>query len=168
MVPRPATIPVTTPSTLGLPNFSHSASIHASDPAAADKCVAIIAMPALPLAASALPALKPNQPTHNMPAPVTTVVMLWGGIAVVGKPWRGPRTRAQTSAATPAVICTTIPPAKSSTPSLPSQPPPHTQCATGAYTSVSHRALNSSMAENFIRSAKAPTTSAGVMMAKVS
>jgi hypothetical protein len=37
-----------------------------------------------------------------------------------------------TSAETPAVVWTTMPPAKSSTPACASQPPPHTQCATGA------------------------------------
>ncbi len=32
---------------------------------------------------------------------------------------------------------------------------------------VNHRVMNTNMAENFMRSAKAPTISAGVMMAKV-
>ena len=32
---------------------------------------------------------------------------------------------------TPALTCTTMPPAKSMTPSLASHPPPHTQCASG-------------------------------------
>ncbi|MNR31162.1 hypothetical protein D3C85_1486570 [compost metagenome] len=40
-------------------------------------------------------------------------------------------------------------------------------CATGAYTRVNHSAMNSSAAENFMRSANAPAISAGVMMAKV-
>ena len=44
---------------------------------------------------------------------------------------RRPTTRAATSAATPALTCTTVPPAKSSAPILASQPPPHTQCAIG-------------------------------------
>ena len=38
---------------------------------------------------------------------------------------------------------------------------------TGRYTSVNQPIMNESMAENFIRSAKAPTISAGVMIAKV-
>ena len=46
-------------------------------------CVTSSAMPAVPSAASALPALKPNQPTHSMQAPVTVMVMLCGGIAGV-------------------------------------------------------------------------------------
>jgi hypothetical protein len=36
---------------------------------------------------------------------------------------------------------TTVPPAKSSTPRLISQPPPQTQCATGAYTSSVHSTM---------------------------
>jgi len=71
MVPRPATMPVTTPNIEGLPYFFHSTHIHASAPAEAPMWVVSIAMPAEPFAASALPALKPNQPTHNMPAPAT-------------------------------------------------------------------------------------------------
>ena len=39
---------------------------------------------------------------------------------------------AATKPATPALMCTTVPPAKSSTPQSPSQPPPHTQWQTGA------------------------------------
>ena len=42
-----------------------------------------------------------------------------------------PSSVAATSAETPAVVWTTIPPAKSSTPSAASQPPPHTQWVTG-------------------------------------
>ena len=124
-------MPVTMPSTLGLPNRIHSRSIQPSDPAAAPTCVTSIAMPAAPSAASALPALKPNQPTHSMQAPVTVIGRLCGGIGVVGKPLRLPMTSAATSAATPALICTTAPPAKSMKPRSASQPPPQTQCATG-------------------------------------
>ena len=127
MVPRPATIPVTAPSTDGLPNFSHSIIIQAIAPAEADMCVTNIAIPASPLAARAEPALKPNQPTHSIPAPVTVMVKLCGGIAWFGKPRRLPMTSAATSAPTPAVMCTTVPPAKSNKPIWPSQPPPHTQ-----------------------------------------
>ena len=85
--------------------------IHASAPVAAPVCVTSIAMPALPFAASALPALKPNQPTQSMPAPSTVKGSECGGIAVCGKPRRGPTTSAVTSAAVPAFTCTTMPPA---------------------------------------------------------
>jgi len=167
MVPSPATIPVTIPSTEGLPWRTHSMPIHAREPAAAEMWVTSMAMPASPFAASAEPPLKPNQPTHNIPAPVTVMVRLWGGMACSGKPLRLPITSAATSAATPAVICTTVPPAKSSRPICPSQPPPHTQWVMGTYTTSSHRMLNTSMVEKRMRSAKAPTISAGVIMAKV-
>ena len=76
MVPRPATMPVTIPSTEGLPWRSHSIAIHARAPAEADRWVTSMAMAALPLAATAEPALNPNQPTHSMPAPLTVRVRL--------------------------------------------------------------------------------------------
>ena len=44
----------------------------------------VIAIAALPLAPSALPPLKPNQPTHSMPVPVTVMVMLCGNIGASG------------------------------------------------------------------------------------
>ncbi len=113
MVPSPATIPVAAPRTLGLPNRHHSMADQAMTPAAAEMWVATRAMAALPSAARALPALKPNHPTHSIPAPPTVMVRLWGMMGVLGKPSRGPITSAATSAATPAVMCTTTPPAKS-------------------------------------------------------
>ena len=42
-------------------------------------------MPAAPLAASALPPLKPNQPTHSMPAPAIVMPGLCGGCRSLGK-----------------------------------------------------------------------------------
>ena len=132
MVPRPATIPVTAPRALGRPNLLHSQTTHVSAPADAEICVTSIAMPASPLAASALPALNPNQPTQSNPAPVIVMVMLCGGMGCDGNPCLGPITMAATSAATPAVMCTTVPPAKSSRPISLSQPPPHTQWVIGA------------------------------------
>jgi hypothetical protein len=74
---------------------------------------------------------------------------------------------AETSAAAPAVTCTTVPPAKSSAPRPPSQPWPHTQCATGAYTSRLHAAMNARYAGKRIRSTMAPEIRAAVMIAKV-
>ena len=61
-----------------------------------------------------------------------------------------------------------MPPAKSSIPRLLSQPPPHTQWATGKYTSVAQPTVNTVQAPNLARSAMAPLISATVMMAKVS
>ena len=76
MVPKPATIPVTAPNTLGLPNFFHSIAAQVKAPAEAEICVTNIAIAASPFAANALPPLKPNQPTQSKPAPVTVMVKL--------------------------------------------------------------------------------------------
>src|SRR6201996_9346657 len=61
----PATAPEMQPSTEGLPLAIHSANIQPSAAAAVAICVTAIAMPARPLAPTADPALKPNQPTHS-------------------------------------------------------------------------------------------------------
>src|SRR5512139_47668 len=84
-------------------------------------------------------------------------------------------------------MCTTVPPAKSSAPLAHSQPAPaatfaalstsviasgpsqnHTMWAMGRYEKVNQMIMNSSTAENFTRSAKAPTIRAGVIAANVS
>lgn len=93
----------------------------------------MIANAALPLAASADPPLKPNQPTDSSAAPAIVRAGLCGSRGVLGKPARLPIRIAMASAETPAVVWTTIPPAKSSVPKpLAIQPPPQIQCATGA------------------------------------
>src|SRR5215469_2112618 len=119
MATSPATAPEIAPSMLGFPDFSHSASIQPSVAAAAPKCVATNALVASGEAASALPALNPNQPTHSRHAPITLITTLCGLMGVVGKPTRFPRYNAQTSADTPDVMCTTVPPAKSKHGTLP-------------------------------------------------
>ena len=128
----PATAPVVIPSTLGLPRLDHSMSIQVNPAIAAEMWVTAIAMPAVPSAASSLPALKPNQPTQSIDAPTTVSTRLLGAIDVVGYPRRLPSTRQSTRAAIPALMCTTVPPAKSSTPMTCRKPPPQTQWATGA------------------------------------
>lgn len=96
-----------------------------------------IAIAATPLAASAEPALKPNQPNHSSPEPSITSGRLCGRIGSFLKPTRLPSTRQSARPATPALMCTAVPPAKSITPlRSPSQPPwppskKNTQCATG-------------------------------------
>ena len=115
MVANPATIPVAIPTTVGLPCLIHSINIQVKAPTDALICVTSIAMPALLSAATALPALNPNHPTHNIAAPITTMVRLCGGIGVCGKPFLEPSVKAQINAATPQVTCTTKPPAKSIT-----------------------------------------------------
>src|SRR5271165_2972600 len=77
---RPATAPEMQPSTEGLPLAIHSANIQPSAAAAVAIWVTAIAMPARPLAATAEPALKPNQPTHSSDAPITEYARLYGAI----------------------------------------------------------------------------------------
>lgn len=93
---------------------------------------------------------------------------LCGRIGSFLNPTRLPMTRITPSAAAPALMWTAVPPAKSMTPSSKAQPPaPHTQWATGKYTTVAHRATNSAQAENLTRSARAPLIRAGVMIANI-
>src|SRR6516164_3708521 len=75
---RPATHPEIAPSMPGLPESSHSTAIQARAAAAAPKCVATKALVARPEAESALPALKPNQPTQSIPAPTVLITRLCG------------------------------------------------------------------------------------------
>jgi hypothetical protein len=77
---RPATAPDRMPSTLGLPWLGHSANIQASAAAPVAIWVTAIAMPARPSAASAEPALKPNQPTQSNDAPIVVSVRLCGAM----------------------------------------------------------------------------------------
>src|SRR6201996_6331147 len=71
MVPRPATAPEIMPSTDGLRWIDHSIAPQVRAPEQAARWVAAIAITACELAASADPPLKPNQPTHNSPVPIT-------------------------------------------------------------------------------------------------
>ena len=148
--------------------------------------------------------MKPNQPTHSSAPPTSVSVSEWGGIASLPKPTRLPTTSAPTRAAMPELMCTTVPPAKSSAPHWKARPALaftvanaasaacflaasapasamalaaptmasgpaqyQTMCAIGKYTNVTHSGMKSAIAENFMRSAIAPTISAGVMQAKV-
>ena len=78
MATSPATAPDTMPSTLGLPLPIHSANIQAKAAAAVAIWVTAMAMPALALAPTAEPALKPNQPTHSSEAPIMLSTRLCG------------------------------------------------------------------------------------------
>src|SRR5882672_8031178 len=118
MATRPATAPEAMPRTVGLPRDIHSAPIHASAAAAAAVLVVRKALAASPDASSALPALKPNHPNQSSPAPMTVSGRLCGGIGFCPYPLRLPITSAQVSAETPEEMWTTVPPAKSSAPSL--------------------------------------------------
>ena len=104
MVARPAMVPVTVPIRLGLPKRTHSMTIQTSEAVAAEIWVTSIAMPALWSAARAEPALKPNQPTHSMAAPIMVMPGLCGGLTSPGNPLRPPSAMAMTRAETPAVV----------------------------------------------------------------
>src|SRR6266513_2891739 len=138
----PTTRPVAAPTAVALPLRIQSRQVHVTMAIAAAVLVAVKAWAARPLAARADPALKPNQPNHSNPAPSSTSGTLWGTIGTRLKSRRGPSMRAATSAETPELMCTTVPPAKSSAPSFWSQPPaPQTQWARGSYTNVAHRSM---------------------------
>ena len=131
IVANPATAPVANPTAVALPTLIRSIKSHTNAAAEAPICVLIIALAAASLAANADPPLKPNQPTHNNPAPATVRAGLWGNISVLGKPIRLPSISATISAETPAVVWTTMPPAKSITPCSAKNPLPQTQRVTG-------------------------------------
>src|SRR5262249_59452930 len=76
----PAPAPDAIPKTEGLPLAIHSANIHDSAATAVASWVTVIAIPARPSAATAEPALKPNQPTQSRAAPVTVRARLCGGM----------------------------------------------------------------------------------------
>jgi hypothetical protein len=142
MPTRPATAPDATPNDVHLRFLNASVSAQPQAPAAAPRFVARKAETARPLAAKALPALKPNQPNQRMPAPSMVKVRLWGAKWLLPKPFLFPITSAAARAAIPALMWTTVPPAKSRAPNSRIQPPgAHTQWASGAYTSTSHSAV---------------------------
>src|SRR5690348_697191 len=173
IVASPATMPDAAPSTLGLPLSSHSVAAQLNAAAAAEKCVAANALVAREPALRALPALNPNQPTHNNPVPMSESTTLCGIIGSRGKPARLPSTSANTSAEIPELMCTTVPPAKSSAGIFPpsaqlkNPPLPQTIWHSGKYTTTIHKMVKSKYALNLTRSAIAPLTSAGVMMANI-
>src|SRR4051812_21400186 len=69
MTTRPATAPEQNPRTVGFPRVIHSSAGQTAQATAVASVVAVNALAAMPSAATALPALKPYQPTHSMPVP---------------------------------------------------------------------------------------------------
>ena len=99
-----------------------------SRPKEADKKVLIRISGTASSIAPLLPPLNPNHPNQRIEAPKTTKGTLFGcnpGLALF------PTSNAAATAAAPALMCITVPPAKSNAPASPIHPPPHTQCATG-------------------------------------
>src|SRR3954462_13168491 len=171
---RPATTPEAAPSDVAWPSRIFSVSSQPSEAAPVATIVLTQTTDAELLAARAEPALKPNQPNHSRPAPVMTRVRLCGRIGSRPKPTRLPSTIARARPATPALMCTAVPPAKSITLRLLAIQPPvwvsvlksNTQCATGKYTIVAQMPEKSIQGPNLARSAMAPEISATVMIAK--
>src|SRR5438045_1986127 len=110
---KPATAPEQKPRMLGLPFKAYSAMAHAKEATAVARVVVVKALAATPSAATALPALKPYQPTHSMPVPTIHRTMLCGAIGCLPNPRRLPRIKQRIKADQPEDICTTVPPAKS-------------------------------------------------------
>src|SRR5262245_52605603 len=77
---NPATAPEAAPSIVGFPFSIHSKNIHERVAAAAAVFVATNALTARPFAATAEPALNPNQPTQSSEAPITVSGRLCGGV----------------------------------------------------------------------------------------
>src|ERR687883_261242 len=75
---RPATAPEQKPSTVGLRRVIHSSAGHTVEATAVASVVVVKALAAMPSAATALPALKPYQPTHSIPVPTMVRTRLWG------------------------------------------------------------------------------------------
>src|SRR5688572_9127567 len=154
---RPPTAPEQKPSTEGLPREIHSAAGQAAQATAVASVVVTKALAETPSAATALPALKPYQPTHSMPVPIMVSTMLCGAKFSLPKPLRLPTISASTSADQPEDMCTTVPPAKSMAlmEALAFQTPfmkpsmPQTMCASGKYTRNIQPTMNSIRALNF-------------------
>ena len=66
--------------------------------------VVMNAFAATPSAATAEPALKPYQPTHNMPVPMAQSTMLCGAMDSLPKPLRLPRIMHRMSADQPELM----------------------------------------------------------------
>src|SRR5438132_463808 len=98
---NPATAPEQNPSTLALPRRRSSSIAQVNEATAVASVVVMNALAAIPSAPSALPALKPYQPTHNIPAPTMQRTMLWGAMISFRKPSRGPSSAQRTSADQP-------------------------------------------------------------------
>src|SRR5947199_9572364 len=113
MTTKPATAPEQNPSTLAFPRNPYSNIAQVKDATAVASVVVMNAFAAMASAPSALPALKPYQPTQSIPAPTMQSTMLCGAMISFRKPSRGPSKAQSTSADQPEDMCTTVPPAKS-------------------------------------------------------
>src|SRR5437868_10539634 len=98
---KPATAPEQNPSTLAFPRNPYSNIAQVKDATAVASVVVMNAFAAMASAPSALPALKPYQPTQSIPAPTMQSTMLWGAIISLLNPRRRPSKIQSTSADQP-------------------------------------------------------------------
>src|SRR5436853_5841225 len=75
---KPATAPEQNPRMLGFPRTIHSAIGQTKEATAVAMVVVVKALAATTSAATALPALKPYQPTQSIPVPTMQSTMLCG------------------------------------------------------------------------------------------
>src|SRR5690348_12669763 len=104
MPTRPTTSPVAAPTAVALPVRIRSRPTQVRSAVAAAVLVLVNASAAKPLAASAEPALNPNQPNQRRPAPRRTIGTLCGTIGTRLKYFLVPSMRAATNAETPALL----------------------------------------------------------------
>src|ERR1700756_1629878 len=109
----PATMPDAAPRVVACPSRMRSVTSQPSIAAAVATVVVMNVVPATPFELVAEPALNPYQPNHSRPAPNITNGTLCGRGGLLGQPLRLPSTIASTKPATPALIWTAVPPAKS-------------------------------------------------------
>ena len=153
------------------------ATIAPTAPAAPARCVLNTILPMSADAATVLPPLKPNQPSHRMKPPSATEVRLWPGImravpSAPKRPSRGCTTSSAASAHQPPTECTTVEPAKSMKPILRSQPSPpyrlpHAQLPNTGYTTPVMTHEPAMYAQKRVRSAIAPLTIVAAVAANI-
>src|SRR6201993_1168100 len=100
----PPTAPEQNPRTLGLPRRAYSSMAQVNEATAVASVVLVNAFAAIPSGASALPALKPYQPTQSKPVPTMQSTMLWGAMISFLNPSLCPRRTHNTSADQPELM----------------------------------------------------------------
>ena len=170
MATRPATTPEAAPKVVGLPSRIRSTVSQPSMPRQPATRVFRKIAAAVPLAASAEPALKPNQPNHSRPDAEQHERQVVRAHGVLFEPdARAEHQRQRQAPRPPRRSRRPVRPRSPARRTWPASPPgAHTQCATTAYTATAQIGTNTIQAENLARSAIAPLTSAAVMIAKAS
>ena len=107
---NPTTAPIHAPNADTFLPLILSKNIHVIIAEAEAIVVVAKAIAAVPLAPSDEPALKPNQPNQSIPVPKRTKGIFVGICSLF---FRLPKVKTPAKAANPALMCTTVPPAKS-------------------------------------------------------